>query len=237
MNKWTTYFNYDWFRDIWIPAAGAILIPVAIAFFTWWFGASRAEKQKEIQELRGNLNLLLSVCLATIIKICLYRNEAVTINEQEQSKDVNIDGALQRISRTYCISHDFGSIDIAKYSSCIAFDDNYVISLIGVVTSVQLLHDRISHRNNILSKIFDVVNPGIPDLQLADLIKYDIQNYEGNLRHIDLTLLLLRDFITETKDLEKKIKGLKLDTVRYSEEQKQLFAELEQKYAKEQKND
>ena len=42
---------YDWFRDIWLPAAGAILIPVAIAFFTWWFGASRFEKQKEIQNI------------------------------------------------------------------------------------------------------------------------------------------------------------------------------------------
>lgn len=27
------YFTYEWFRDIWLPAAGAILIPVAIAFF------------------------------------------------------------------------------------------------------------------------------------------------------------------------------------------------------------
>lgn len=234
MTNWETYLTYDWFRDIWLPAAGAILIPVAIAFFTWWFGASRAEKQKEMKELRDNLNLLLSVCLSSIIKVCLYRKEVIEINEQEQSKNVNIDDALQKISRLYCISHDFGCIDIAKYSLCIASDDNYVMSLIRVMTTAQLLQDRISHRNTIISKIFDVTNSEMRGSQLADLIKYDIQNYEGTLSYISLTLLSLRDFITETKDLEKKIKGLKLDTVRYSEEQKQLFAELEQKYAKEQ---
>ena len=70
---------YEWFSDILIPAAGAILIPVAIAFFTWWFGASRSERQKEIQELRDNLNLLLSICLSSIIKVCLYRNEIIVI--------------------------------------------------------------------------------------------------------------------------------------------------------------
>ena len=63
------YFTYDWFKDIWLPAAGAILIPVAIAFFTWWFGASRSEKQKELRELRDNLNLLLNLVGINIVSL------------------------------------------------------------------------------------------------------------------------------------------------------------------------
>ena len=47
-------------------------------------------------------------------------------------------------------------------------------------------------------------------------------------------IMCLRDFITETKDLENKIAGLRLDSIIYSDDKTQLFAELEQKYNKEQ---
>ena len=67
-------------------------------------------------------------------------------------------------------------------------------------------------------------------------MQIELEDFPVFITEIENLIMLLRKFIKETKDLEKKIKGLKLDTVKYSEEQKQLFAELEQKY-KEHKND
>ena len=58
VNTIASYFSYDWWRDIWLPAAGAILIPLAIAFFTWFFGASRAERQKDLLKHKSSLNYL-----------------------------------------------------------------------------------------------------------------------------------------------------------------------------------
>lgn len=73
MNELDCYPLYEQLRDIWIPAAGAILIPVAIAFFTWFFGASRAEKQKELLRNKAALNYLKSVCGYTVVNLLTLR--------------------------------------------------------------------------------------------------------------------------------------------------------------------
>ena len=61
----TSHSIYNWWKDIWLPAAGAIAIPLLVWWLSWLFGASRAEQQKELRDLRNNLNLLSSILLST----------------------------------------------------------------------------------------------------------------------------------------------------------------------------
>ena len=48
---------WEWFKDIIIPAAGAIAIPVLI----WWFGAEKAEERKNQRLLNERLNYLYAI--------------------------------------------------------------------------------------------------------------------------------------------------------------------------------
>ena len=105
---------YDWFRDIWLPAAGAILIPVTIAFFTGWFGASRSEKQKELKELRNNLNLILSVCLDAISKLTSLRSSLLKISDIENKKIEEITNKdVREIATLLSSPIDFSIINVA----------------------------------------------------------------------------------------------------------------------------
>ena len=53
-----TYTSWEWWKDIIIPTTGAIGMPLLVWVLTWYYGAGRAEKQKELRVLRDNLNLL-----------------------------------------------------------------------------------------------------------------------------------------------------------------------------------
>lgn len=226
---------YDWFRDIWLPAAGAILIPLAIAFLTWIFGASRAEKQKEKRELRDNLNLLLSVCLDALNNLISLRDKLISFLKIEQKK--KIDGKdIENLAKTILSPDGFNAINVANYSSCISYSENYVIDLLKIITGLNIKNFKVEHRNSQLKSISDNQDNVQKFLKIQELMQIELEDFPVFITEIENLIMLLRKFIKETKDLEKKIKGLKLDTVKYSEEQKQLFAELEQKY-KEHKND
>ena len=64
-----TYTSWEWWKDIIIPTTGAIGMPLLVWVLTWYYGAGRAEKQKELRVLRDNLNLLLSFCIDSVDKI------------------------------------------------------------------------------------------------------------------------------------------------------------------------
>jgi hypothetical protein len=64
-------------------------------------------------------------------------------------------------------------------------------------------------------------------LKLNELITIERSEFHQFREDIGGIILLIRDFIMQTKILEKKIKGLKLENVKYSAEQLALFAELE----------
>ena len=219
---------YDWFRDIWLPAAGAILIPVTIAFFTWWFGASRAEKQKELRELRDNLNLLLSFCLDTISKLTDLRISLLKISDIENKKIEEITNEdVQEIAKVLSSPIDFSIINVADYSPCIAYSENYVLDLLKIISALKIKDFKIDHHNYQIKSISETQDLSSKIIKLKEVIDIEAKELPKFIKEIGGLIILLRNFIATSKDLENKIKGLKLDNIKFNDEQLALFAEIE----------
>lgn len=219
---------YDWFRDIWLPAAGAILIPVAIAFFTWWFGASRAEKQKELRELRNNLNLLLSFCLDTISKLTDLRISLLKISDIENKKIEEITNEdVREIAKVLSSPIDFSIINVANYSHCIAYSENYVLDLLKIISALKIKDFKIAHHNYQIKSISETQDLSSKIIKLKEVIDIEAKELPKFIKEIGGLIILLRNFIATSKDLENKIKGLKLDNIKFNDEQLALFAEIE----------
>ena len=219
---------YDWFRDIWLPAAGAILIPVAVAFFTWWFGASRFEKQKELRELRNNLNLLLSLCLDTISKLTDLRISLLKISDIENKKIEEITNEdVREIAKVLSSPIDFSIINVADYSPCIAYSENYVLDLLKIISALKIKDFKIDHHNYQIKSISETQDLSSKIIKLKEVIDIEAQELPKFIKEIGGLIILLRNFIATSKGLENKIKGLKLDNIKFNDEQLALFAEIE----------
>ena len=227
-------FKPLWWKDYGIPLLEAVAIPLLVWFLTWYYGAEKAEKRKEKRELRDNLNMLLTVCLLSIMKAISYRKELIYINDIEKKKsNKKTEDILNEVSKIFCLSSDFNIINASKYAPCIEYDTNFIMKLVEAKNAMDLVVVKVEHRNNKLYHISKLDNDRTKDILTFDLINLDLFSYEENIKYVDKTIMTLFYLEKRTKDLENKIKGLKLDTTIYSEEQKQLFAELEQKYIKE----
>lgn len=217
---------YNLLKDIIIPTMGAITIPLLVWWLSWLFGAGRAEKQKELRHLRNHLNLLLSVCLDGICKLQSLRRTLLQINEVEKRNKI-LEDEIRQITSVYISPIDFSMINVANYSSCIAYSDNYVINLIAIISAIKIKDFKIEHRNFQVKSIAECTDVTQKIIRLQEFVNIELNEHPSFLKDIDNTILLLRDFIQETKDLEKKIKGLVLNDIRYSEAQKDFFRKLE----------
>lgn len=196
---------YDWFRDIWLPAAGAILIPVAIAFFTWWFGASRFEKQKELRELRNNLNLLLSFCLDTISKLTDLRISLLKISDIENKKIEEITNEdVREIAKVLSSPIDFSIINVADYSPCIAYSENYVLDLLKIISALKIKDFKIDHHNYQIKSISETQDLSSKIIKLKEVIDIEAKELPKFIKEIGGLIILLRNFIATSKDLENK---------------------------------
>ena len=225
------YFTYDWFKDIWLPAAGAILIPVAIAFFTWWFGASRSEKQKELRELRDNLNLLLNLVGINIVS--LLSTHRYTTKMSLQLNNDTLD-AIKLEKEGFFDALFFNDllqeIDITKYSQCLSKDDNYLQNLIKIKNLNYQIDRAIKHRNNIVNDISNCESNEIKYARIVSFVESSRKDlYDLNTK-IDFGLKLGKEFIDETKALESKIDNLKLIKIDFDNEDfyKKATSECEQ---------
>ena len=236
LNALCNSFIFDklWWKDYGIPLLGAMAIPLLVWFLTWYYGAEKAEERRELRELRDNLNLLLSVCFGSIDRMVSLRKEFLYIHNIEQDNEIQSNNTLiNQISEVFFSPNDFKYIDISKYSPCIEYSSNYVLNLLNLKNGLDIKDFLLEHRNQTLKKAIDSNDKK----QIKGFIEWDINEFEKVLIHIEKIIICLRFFIIETKDLENKIDGLQLDSITYSDDKTQLFAELEQKYAKEQKND
>ena len=92
VNIWNSFINsflFDgpWWKDYGIPLLGAIAIPMLVWLLTWFYGAGRAEKQKELEKLRDNLNLLLNLVGINIVALLSNKRFVVKMEKQlEQDK-------------------------------------------------------------------------------------------------------------------------------------------------------
>lgn len=237
LNALCNSFIFDklWWKDYGIPLLGTMAIPLLVWFLTWYYGAEKAEERRELRELRDNLNLLLSVCLDALNNLISLRDKLISFLKIEQKK--KIDGKdIEDLAKTILSPDGFNAINVANYSSCISYSENYVIDLLKIITGLNIKNFKVEHRNSQLKSISDNQDNVQKFLKFQELMQIELEDFPVFITEIENLIMLLRKFIKETEDLEKKIKGLTLDTVKYSEEQKQLFAELEQKY-KEHKND
>jgi len=221
---------WDWWSDIIIPTAGAVAIPVMI----WYFSSVRAEEQKELRQL----NLLLSLCLDSIFKLISLRSTLCQIREIEK-KDIDkiYEEDIQKITKVYISPIDFSTINVADYSSCIAYSENYVIDLIKILSAMKIKDFKIEHHNFQIKSIAECSDKSQKILKLKELISIERKEFPQFTKEVEEAILFIRNFIKQTKDLEKKIKGLKLDNITYSEEQLALFIELEKAQTKENNND
>ncbi len=137
MKEFCGYSLYEQLRDIWIPAAGAVLIPVAIAFFTWFFGASRAEKQKELLRNKASLNYLKSVCSYTVVNLLTLR-KAVKIRSDICAKFQTADDKERFTLFSVIVFQDiYSQIDVEKYAEFTTHYPPFSIDLLQVKKSLK----------------------------------------------------------------------------------------------------
>lgn len=221
------YLTYDWFRDIWLPAAGAILIPVAIAFFTWWFGASRAEKQKEMQKLRDNLNFLVSVSLASINGLKFLHEK---LDEVEKKEYEAIEAITNKLANTDSINSDdvcfgflydnvFKAIDEAKFAPCISYNKDIVVDIVRIKSLLNSTEQYINHRNSIVKSISECENLNIKGQRIFSFILGDHNKIEEFIADVCRITILLRLLIGNIVKINQEIKGLNLEPQLYTDEQ------------------
>ena len=206
---------YDWWKDIIIPLIGAIAIPLLIWWLSWLFGASRAERQKELKELRDNLNLLLSVLYASIQPLIDLKQRFLKLQNIISLSPVEV---LTKHSHELGECNYFrlsllDTINASKYSSCIELDDNYVVDLLVIIQRSYIITELVQHRNKILQDIGCCENQEAKLLRVTNLIAEDKMNVRRNIMHINDLLLRTEELIEKTSSLPKKKKKLKLDSV------------------------
>lgn len=229
-------FDEIWWKEYGIPLLGSILIPTSV----WYFGSVRAEKQKELRELRNNLNLLLSFCLDTISKLTDLRISLLKISDIENKKIEEITNEdVREIAKVLSSPIDFSIINVANYSPCIAYSENYVLDLLKIISALKIKDFKIDHHNYQIKSISETQDLPSKITKLKEFIDIEAKELPKFIKEIEGLIILLRNFIATSKDLENKIKGLKLDNIKFNDEQLALFAEIENLNTKpkEQEND
>lgn len=232
------FFDKLWWKDYGIPLIGTVGVPLVVWILTRYYGADKAEERKELKELKNNLNLLLAICFDTMNKLIALHKTIVTNHTIEQGKNINpFSKEALSVRSVYTLPTKMDVLNISNYSACIEYSENYVLMLLNTISAVNIINFKLERRNFYASLIDprEEIDKRIQCFQT--LVNYDLQEYEDFLKHIDGDILLIRNFISETKALEKKIKGLKLDNIRYSKEELALFTELEKAQVKETTND
>lgn len=221
MNEFHSTFS--WWAEIWIPAIGAIVIPISIVFFTWFFGASRAEKQKELETLRNNLNFLISVSLTSInslnflsekIKGIYHKErEALAIQEKEYTflQDLNID----EICYGFVFDNIYKNIDLEKYSDCVIYDKEFIKNLTLIKSLMNATDTYISERNKILLSISDSENPALKSNRYTNFIISDNKNIAQLLYDVCRIALLLKITLDTIAKIASLNKSLKLINIEY----------------------
>lgn len=220
--------TYDWWKDIWLPAAGAVAILLLVWWLSWLFGASRAEKQKELRELRDNLNLLSSILLSTFKSLLSLKEQFESV-QNVYPLNISPYDKMNKIGK--CLFVDFpilNVIDISKYSPCINAYDNFVIDLVGIKQGCYVLNGMILHRNEVLKSISSCEDNHMKELRIFDFVTEDSESNVSNLMRTNKLILEIKELIDKINTLENKIKGLKPEKVTFDENSLQQFENIKQ---------
>ena len=229
---------YDWWSDIWLPAIGAILVPFAIAFCTWWFGASRAEKNKEIQELRDNLNFLVSIALSSmngliflekrLQDIVKREKKALSIMEAHSKETFSFDDVF------YGFVYDdvFKTVSMEKYAPCIEYIPHFVADITLVKSLLNSLDFFILERNDIIFSIANCEDLEHKRIRNLSQLPRDYESISGLVNETYRITLLLRNIIANVVKLNNDIKDLKLVPQCYNKEQLDFIKKSETEFTK-----
>ena len=210
------------------------MIPVAIAFFTWWFGASRAEKQKEQQELQKNLDFLVSVCLASIngLKFLHGKLHVVEKKEFEAVKTITNKGNVDSDEVCYGFLFDdvFKTINVEKYASCISYNPNFIVDMVRVKSLLRSTEYYVNQRNDIIKSISECENMTIKLQRLLSFIPNDHEQIESFIADVCRITILIRNLIGDVVKLNQEISDLKLTPQLFTDEQMIFIKKAENEY-------
>lgn len=218
MNATTLYFSYDWWRDIWLPMAGAILIPLAIAFFTWFFGANRAEKEKDFLRNKAALNYLKSICCYTIVNLLTLRKAIKIRNELCLKYSSASDEEHYFLFSTITFQDIYSQIDVEKYAEFTTIYASFVIDLLQVKRSLKDIFETLDLINMSIKELHDVNS--IP----SHLIAME-RNFPCLLWKICFSIDKLLYVIRNTEYIQKKMNLSDIVEIYFSEEEQQQLAE------------
>ncbi len=230
------FFDGKWWKDYGIPLLGAIAVPMLIWLLTWFYGAGRAEKQKELTELRDNLNLLISLLCGYATSLFTLRRKIIQI----QQKMKQIKNLIEHIDNPSLFSR-FTSrsflerLDVAKYSPCLQYDEDFLVILMRIQDMAHQLDYLCEDRNNSLRSMVACEDAEAAANRYLSFLMDQPFNLDQMLNLIDACLYQEYNFFTRIKNIESHIKGLKLNTIEMDDPS--FFEKIKQEYEDRNKNE
>jgi len=214
---------YDWGKDYGIPLLGAIAVPMLVWWLTWFYGAGRAEKQKELEKLRDNLNFLVSVSLASLNTLIFLGNKIKEVLEKEASaKHVicnnlpSLDASFDDICYGFLFDNVFDVVDETKYAPCIEHNKDFVVDIVRVKSLLNAAEQYITHRNNTIASIANCENLEIKLQRCNAFLLEDYVNFDKYLIDVYRITILLKQIIDSVEKLNISIRELNLLSQPYS---------------------
>ena len=210
---------YDWGKDYGIP----FLIPLLVWWLTWLYGAGRAEKQKELNELRDNLNFLVSVSLTSLNSLIFLKERLQNISVQLKNAVSNTDDITKipfdEICYGFVFDNIYANVDLAKYSFCIKYNKDFVSNITLVKSLFNAIDTYVKERNNIVMSIAACENENLKYQRYLGFLKSEPENIAKFLYDINRMTILLAIIIEGVQELSSKIKNLNLVISPFSAEQ------------------
>lgn len=234
----TEHSLYDWGKDYGIPLLGAIGVPMLVWLLTWFYGAGRAEKQKELEKLRDNLNFLVSVSLASLNTLIFLRNKIKEVLEKEAvAKQVirnnlpSLDAySFDDICYGFLFDNVFDVVDETKYAPCIEHNKDFVIDIVRVKSLLSAAEQYITHRNNTIASIANCESLEIKLQRCNAFLLEDYVNFSIYLIDVYRITILLKQIIDSVEKLNISIRGLNLLSQPYTQEHLNFIQNAEKEY-------
>lgn len=216
---------YDWGKDYGIP----FIIPLLVWGLTWFNGAGRAEKQKELEKLRDNLNLLISLLCGYLTSLSVLRGKIIQIQQKMKqiknlTKHINDPSLFSRFtSRSF-----LEQLEVAKYSPCLQYDEDFLVILMRIQDMAHQLDYLCEDRNNSLRSMAACEDAETSAKRYLSFLIDQPFNLEQMLNLIDTCMYQEYNFFTRIKNIESKIKGLKLNSIEIDDPS--FFEKIKQEY-------
>lgn len=181
---------YDWGKDYVIP----FLIPLLVWWLTWLYGAGRAEKQKELEKNKANLNYLISISLHTIRHLL---NIHRLLEQKEYAASLytmlGIE-AKQELMLQISFDEFMSDVEVERYAYLTLIKSSFVADLLQVKRLIKGDVATLSRINALLSEELNKKN-------LYLLIK----NLQLSLRKINETIKLLLDLLNNLEEIKRDL--------------------------------